>query len=343
MSVFEGRDHVAGNCHTVRDPDTDVMVHVYGPHIFHTQFEHVWRLHQPVRRDAPVQPPSPGDRQRTGVLAADQPAHDQPVLRHAMGPAEAAAFISRAGRLRDRGTGDVRGPGSAFVGPPSSTRPSSPATPASSGGRSRRAARRASCSGCPSGSATTTATSTTRTRASRRTATRRSSRRSSTTPRSTCTCRLRWHRGGPGSRSTTSCGPGRSTTSSSYEHGRLAYRTLDFERETHAGDDQGCRGHELLRPRRALHEDHRAQALRAVGIAREARSPTASSAGLRARRHPLLPGEARPRRRSSWSLRRALARRRAVTFVGRWARTATSTWTSRSRRRWTLPTGSSRR
>lgn len=40
--VFDGRDHVAGNCHTARDAETDVMVHVYGPHIFHTQHEHVW-------------------------------------------------------------------------------------------------------------------------------------------------------------------------------------------------------------------------------------------------------------------------------------------------------------
>ena len=43
VNLFEGRDHVAGNCHTARDPETDVMVHVYGPHIFHTQHEHVWR------------------------------------------------------------------------------------------------------------------------------------------------------------------------------------------------------------------------------------------------------------------------------------------------------------
>ena len=41
-TVFETRPHVAGNCHTERDPDSDVMVHVYGPHIFHTQHEHVW-------------------------------------------------------------------------------------------------------------------------------------------------------------------------------------------------------------------------------------------------------------------------------------------------------------
>lgn len=40
--VFETRDHVAGSCHTERDRATGVMVHRYGPHIFHTDDERVW-------------------------------------------------------------------------------------------------------------------------------------------------------------------------------------------------------------------------------------------------------------------------------------------------------------
>ena len=40
--VFEPRQHVAGSCHTERDPQTGVMVHRYGPHIFHTADERVW-------------------------------------------------------------------------------------------------------------------------------------------------------------------------------------------------------------------------------------------------------------------------------------------------------------
>ncbi len=40
-TVFDTRSHVAGNCFTKRH-DSGVMVHVYGPHIFHTQHEHVW-------------------------------------------------------------------------------------------------------------------------------------------------------------------------------------------------------------------------------------------------------------------------------------------------------------
>src|SRR5690625_946536 len=40
--VFDTRSHVAGNCHTERDPETQVMIHRYGPHIFHTGNERVW-------------------------------------------------------------------------------------------------------------------------------------------------------------------------------------------------------------------------------------------------------------------------------------------------------------
>ncbi|WP_051558967.1 UDP-galactopyranose/dTDP-fucopyranose mutase family protein [Allorhizobium undicola] len=42
VTVFEGRDHVAGNCHTKRDAETGILLHVYGPHIFHTDDEGVW-------------------------------------------------------------------------------------------------------------------------------------------------------------------------------------------------------------------------------------------------------------------------------------------------------------
>ncbi|WP_250534526.1 UDP-galactopyranose mutase [Caballeronia sp. AZ10_KS36] len=42
VTVLESRDHVAGNCHTERDEETGVNVHVHGPHIFHTDNERVW-------------------------------------------------------------------------------------------------------------------------------------------------------------------------------------------------------------------------------------------------------------------------------------------------------------
>ncbi|ASY64418.1 UDP-galactopyranose mutase [Sinorhizobium sojae CCBAU 05684] len=42
IEVFDARNHIAGNCHTERDEETGVMVHVYGPHIFHTDDREVW-------------------------------------------------------------------------------------------------------------------------------------------------------------------------------------------------------------------------------------------------------------------------------------------------------------
>ncbi len=41
ISVVDARDHIGGNSHTQRNAD-GVMVHVYGPHIFHTQHQNVW-------------------------------------------------------------------------------------------------------------------------------------------------------------------------------------------------------------------------------------------------------------------------------------------------------------
>lgn len=42
IDIFERRAHVAGNCHTEREPNSGVMIHVYGPHIFHTDDDEVW-------------------------------------------------------------------------------------------------------------------------------------------------------------------------------------------------------------------------------------------------------------------------------------------------------------
>lgn len=40
--LIDVRDHVAGNCYTERDAQTQVMLHRYGPHIFHTSRDDVW-------------------------------------------------------------------------------------------------------------------------------------------------------------------------------------------------------------------------------------------------------------------------------------------------------------
>ncbi len=47
VQVFETRPHVGGNCHTERDADSGILLHCYGPHIFHTDNERVWNY---VRR-----------------------------------------------------------------------------------------------------------------------------------------------------------------------------------------------------------------------------------------------------------------------------------------------------
>lgn len=51
--VFEARETVAGNCFTERDVETGVLLHKYGPHIFHTADAEVWDY---VNRFATFQP-----------------------------------------------------------------------------------------------------------------------------------------------------------------------------------------------------------------------------------------------------------------------------------------------
>lgn len=40
--VKDSRNHIAGNCYSERDAESGVMVHKYGPHIFHTNEKKVW-------------------------------------------------------------------------------------------------------------------------------------------------------------------------------------------------------------------------------------------------------------------------------------------------------------
>lgn len=42
VKVIDSRDHIAGNCYTERHIDTDILIHTYGPHIFHTDDQEVW-------------------------------------------------------------------------------------------------------------------------------------------------------------------------------------------------------------------------------------------------------------------------------------------------------------
>jgi UDP-galactopyranose mutase len=53
VEILERRGHIAGNCHTERDAASGVMLHAYGPHIFHTDDDEVWAY---VNRYMPFRP-----------------------------------------------------------------------------------------------------------------------------------------------------------------------------------------------------------------------------------------------------------------------------------------------
>lgn len=55
VTVIDERGHVGGNCYTERDARTGVMVHTYGPHIFHTDNERVWNYISSFARMMPFQ------------------------------------------------------------------------------------------------------------------------------------------------------------------------------------------------------------------------------------------------------------------------------------------------
>lgn len=43
IEVWDSRSHLGGNCYTYTDQESGVVVHKYGPHIFHTDHERVWQ------------------------------------------------------------------------------------------------------------------------------------------------------------------------------------------------------------------------------------------------------------------------------------------------------------
>ncbi len=92
--VFESRPHVAGNCHTARDEESGILLHQYGPHIFHTSNPRVWDY---VRRFDEFMPFT--NRVKAVVRGR---VYSMPVNLHtinqffglALGPAEAKAFLA---------------------------------------------------------------------------------------------------------------------------------------------------------------------------------------------------------------------------------------------------------
>jgi UDP-galactopyranose mutase len=96
--IIDERSHVAGNCHTERDAGSGVMLHCYGPHIFHTDSERVWNY---VRRFGEFKPYI--NRVKTTVQGK---VYSMPVNLHtinqyfgtSMSPSQARAFIASKSR-----------------------------------------------------------------------------------------------------------------------------------------------------------------------------------------------------------------------------------------------------
>lgn len=94
VTIVDARDHVGGNCHTQRDADTGVMVHVYGPHIFHTDDEGVWDY---VNRFATFEPYKNRVKSTVGGQVYSLPVNLHTINQFfgtAMRPDQARAFIA---------------------------------------------------------------------------------------------------------------------------------------------------------------------------------------------------------------------------------------------------------
>ncbi len=97
VSVIDARPHIAGNCHTARDPATGIMIHEYGPHIFNTSDEDVWEY---VNRFARFRPYISRIKAVTPRGVYGLPINLMTINQlfgKSMGPAEAKDFIAGLG------------------------------------------------------------------------------------------------------------------------------------------------------------------------------------------------------------------------------------------------------
>ncbi len=97
--VIDERQHVAGNCHTERDGETGVMVHKFGPHIFHTGIERVWRF---INRHGEMMNYVNRVKANVGGRVYSLPINLHTINQFfgaAMSPVEARAFIAARARM----------------------------------------------------------------------------------------------------------------------------------------------------------------------------------------------------------------------------------------------------
>jgi UDP-galactopyranose mutase len=96
ITVMEQRGHVAGNCHCARDAETGVLVHVYGPHIFHTDDVEVWDY---VNHHATFQPFKHRVKTTSGGQVYALPVNLHTInqfFRTTMSPKEAREFLAQS-------------------------------------------------------------------------------------------------------------------------------------------------------------------------------------------------------------------------------------------------------
>ena len=92
VEIFDTRDHVGGNCFTERR-ENGVMVHRYGPHIFHTDNERVWAY---INRFGDMRPYNHRVKTTVGDAVYSLPVNlhtINQVFDTTMSPAEAERFV----------------------------------------------------------------------------------------------------------------------------------------------------------------------------------------------------------------------------------------------------------
>ncbi len=116
VKVVESRDHVGGNCHTERCDETGVMVHKYGPHIFHTDNDEVWDY---VNRFATFMPYTNRVKTTTQGQVYSLPINLHTInqfFNQTFSPAEAEKFIEKKADKRIKSPKNFEEQALAFVG-----------------------------------------------------------------------------------------------------------------------------------------------------------------------------------------------------------------------------------
>lgn len=116
VQVIEARNDVGGNCFTARDPSTGILMHVYGPHIFHTSDPSVWHF---VQRFGTWVPFVNRVKAHTGGGIFSLPINLHTINQFfgkTLGPAEAEIFLGRLAEKNIREPANFEEQALKFVG-----------------------------------------------------------------------------------------------------------------------------------------------------------------------------------------------------------------------------------